>query len=106
MRLKILGCDWKLRTGALDAPVHGLMDAMRGELTINENTDATWHTYLMLHEVLHALVFMGHLQFLKLDGEMADDEAKLDAISSLLSEVLVSNSLINLEGVLLCDSKT
>lgn len=104
--MKILGCEWKLRTGPLNVAVHGFMDAIRGELTINENTDATWHTYLLLHEVLHALIFMGHLQFLKLDGDVADDEAKLDAIASLLSEFLVSNSLINLEGVMQCDSKT
>lgn len=43
----------------------------------------------LLHEVFHELIFMGHLPFLKQDGD--DCEQRIDHLSSLLAEVLQRN---------------
>ena len=40
---------------------------------------------------------MGHLQFLRMEGLLQDDEAKVDALASLLAEVLTRNKLFNVE---------
>jgi len=76
----------------------GFMDATAQEITINETVDPTWRVYLLLHEVIHALSFMGHLQFLKReDIPYMDDESKVDAIASLIAEVLTRNNLFRTE---------
>ena len=97
----ILGTKWNLNIGELarnelGAKQFGLMDAEAREITINHKTDPSWRFYLLLHEVLHALSYLGHLQFLKHeDFPEHDDEAKVDAIASLLSEVLTRNGLVS-----------
>ena len=105
MVLDILGCHWAFKIGHLDrgnvSQMHfGFMDAPNQQLTINRDVDATWRPYLAIHEILHALSFMGHLQFLRLEGQLVDDEAKVDAMASLLAEVLVRNGLFNDEKLL------
>jgi hypothetical protein len=95
-KLDILGNEFELHVGELEThPTgdvqFGLMDARVQRITLNREIDATWRTYVLLHEILHALTFMGHLQFLRLpDHPGVDDEAKVDAIASLLSEVLAA----------------
>jgi len=76
----------------------GFMDAEEGTLSIHKDTDDTWRLYLLIHEILHALSYMGHMQFLKRsDLPHYDDEAKVDATASLLTEVLMRNGFINKE---------
>ena len=97
----ILGTKWIVKVGELNgrlgAPMRfGFMNAEDRTLTINQDTDPSWRLYLLLHETLHALVFLGHLQFLRDDEHPHfDDESKIDAISSLLAEVLNRNNLSN-----------
>lgn len=99
--LDILGTKWALLVGELrpdstGRKLFGFMDAEVREITINQETDPSWRLYLLLHEVLHALSFMGHLQFLKReDFRHIDDEAKVDAVASLISDVLIRNDLAN-----------
>ena len=99
--LDILGTHWSVDVGDLPSNVlgqkrFGFMDATAQEIKINHDVHASWRVYLLLHEMLHALIFMGHLQFLKRDDiPMLDDEAKLDAIASLFSEVLTRNKFFN-----------
>lgn len=76
----------------------GFMDAETQRITVNNKTDETWRTYLFFHEVIHALSYMGHLQFLKRDDlPHIDDEAKVDAIASLIAEVVTRNGLFKKE---------
>ena len=99
--LDILGTRWTADVGKLPNDVlgqmrFGFMDAIAQEITINEEVHPSWRVYLLLHEVLHALSFMGHLQFLKReDLPQIDDEAKVDAVASLLAEVLTRNNFFN-----------
>ena len=102
--LDILGCRWTADVGVLahnqfGQVLFGFMDAAQQELTINQEINPSWRPYILLHEILHALTFMGHLQFLRIKGELRDDEAKVDALASLLAEVLTRNNLFN-EGLL------
>ena len=97
----ILGTKWIVKVGELrgrlGAPKRfGFMNAEDRTLTINEDTHPSWRLYLLLHETLHALIFLGHLQFL-LDDEQPQfaDESKIDAIASLLADVLNRNNLSN-----------
>ena len=99
----ILGTHWSVAVDQL--PVIevgqlrlGFMDAAVQEITINQDLSPSWRPYILLHEILHALSFMGQLQFLrKADNPCQDDEAKVDAIASLLAEVLTRNNLFNNE---------
>ena len=101
--LNILGCDFTFELTDI-APNHygqmrfGFMDAPNRSISMHCDTHPTWQPYLLLHEIIHALSFMGHLQFLrKDDNPLEDDESKVDAVASLLAHVLVSNHLLNME---------
>lgn len=97
----ILGTKWRVKVAELFCEQtgnmqFGFMNAENRTLTINQDTDPSWRLYLLLHEVLHALVFLGHLQFLRHENFPAvDDESKIDAIASLLAEVMNRNHLSN-----------
>jgi hypothetical protein len=104
-RISILGNEFDLEIDELTPLETGdmrfaSMDTRQQEIVINKDVDATWRVYLLVHEVLHTLTFLGHLQFLRLpDHPGIDDEAKVDAISSLLADVLVRNGLFNMEAL-------
>lgn len=97
----ILGTRWSVAVAELPGVEVGqmrlgFMDATMQEITINQDLNPSWHPYILLHEILHALSFLGHLQFLrKADNPYQDDEAKVDAIASLLADVLTRNNLMN-----------
>ena len=100
MKIDLLGTMWDIRIGQVSAAEggqmrFGFMDAEDHSITIHHDSDPTWRFYLVLHEVLHALSFLGHLQFLRRDDHPGfDDESKVDAIASLLAEVLLRNNLV------------
>lgn len=99
--LDVLGTMWTVKVGELYCQMgggkqFGFMNAEERTITINQETHPSWRLYLLLHEVLHALTFLGHLQFLRLEGNPhQDDESKVDAIASLLAAVLIRNNLSN-----------
>lgn len=103
INIDILGNKWAVKVGEIEhndsgQMVFGFMNAEEQTLTVNEHTDTTWRLYLLLHEIIHALSYMGHLQFVKRsDFTHIDDEAKVDAIASLLADVLIRNNFIRQE---------
>ena len=105
MKLDILGTQWDAQLGQVSSADSGqmrfgFMDAEDHSITIHHDTDPTWRLYLLLHEVIHALTFLGHMQFLRHDDHPGhDDESKVDAIASLLAEFLLRNDLIKEGGV-------
>lgn len=99
--LDIIGTKWALISTPHDEmptdTMLGHMDAIEHSIRIREDVFDSWTLYLLLHEVLHALTFMGHLQFLRSDDSsvcLHDDEAKVDALASLLAHFIVSNKQV------------
>lgn len=102
--LDVLGTKWVVNIGELERDDagqlrFGFMDAATHTLTVSHDADPTWRPYLLLHELLHALSFLGHLHFLKRTDEHSnlDDEGKVDQLSSILAEVLVRNDLLKID---------
>lgn len=97
----ILGTEWQVISGIPSENMLGYMNAIKQQIQIRPGVPASWQLYLLLHETLHSLTFLGHLQFLRCeppsDGYTItqDDEAKIDAVASLLSTILRRNGLIN-----------
>ena len=94
--LDIIGTKWRLH--ATDEMPQdwmlGYMDAHRHTISLKRDVFDSWALYLLLHEVLHALTFMGHLQFLRDEGATGtqmDDEAKVDALASLMAHFITNN---------------
>lgn len=96
MQLDILGVSYtlipttELITPDIGPEALGTADNHKCEIKYCENTPSQ-RLYILLHELLHVLTYMGHLQFLRVDGEQYDDEAKVDAVASLMAEVLKRN---------------
>lgn len=97
MRLDIIGVEYPValcdnifqHSGHL---AYALCNNQPPSIQISTKAVSSQRLYLLLHEVLHALSYMGHLQFLRDDGDpFRDDEASVDALSSLMSEVITRN---------------
>ena len=94
--LDIIGTTWVLETGE-DMPqpwMLGHMDGLNHTIRLKNDVFDSWALYLLLHEVLHALSFLGHIQFIRDEsgaGTQVDDEAKVDALASLLAHFIVHN---------------
>jgi hypothetical protein len=46
---------------------------------------------LLIHELLHALTYLGHIQFLRDETGVQDDEGKVDALASLMAHFIKNN---------------
>jgi len=96
-QLDILGTNWLLHEGTEPLPADtmlGFMDAMHHRILLQDDVFQSWKLYLLLHEVIHALVFLGHLQFLKSEDGFHDDESRVDAIASLMAHFIHNNKSI------------
>ena len=91
--IKLLTTEYRLVRGV---PVHngaevlGLTDALAATITLHENLPPSHDLYVFLHEVIHSLMFMGHFDFM-LDDNGRHDERKIDAVASLLAQVIKDN---------------
>lgn len=96
MQLDILGVSYTLTlTPNLILPDEGpeslgVVDNHKCTIHVCDNTPSQ-RLYILLHELLHVMTYMGHLQFLRVEGQQYDDEAKVDAVASLMAEVLKRN---------------
>ena len=92
-KLDILGTTWELvETDELPSETMlGFMDAIGGKLLIREDVFPDWKLYLLIHELLHAFIFLGHLQFLKYEDSLSDNEGSIDALASLIADFIVKN---------------
>lgn len=83
-----------------NCPIHrndgslGSTDMAKGDIFTDSEMMESLTPVVLVHEILHVLIFQGHLQFLK-DDEGRDDEAKIDAVASLLVEVMRRNGMLN-----------
>ena len=94
--LDILGVAYTLRLVELPTldtgqVVHAYCDNYRCEIVLKRDMPQTQALYILLHEVLHALTFMGHLHGLRPEGP-DDCEAEVDATASLLAGLLKGNA--------------
>jgi len=97
--LDIIGTKWVLQA-ADEMPqdwMLGFMDAHQHTIHLKRDVFDSWALYLLLHEVLHAFTFLGHLQFLRDEsatGTQLDDEAKVDALASLMAHFITHNKAV------------
>jgi len=97
--LDIIGTKWVLNTKD-DLPAEWMlchMDALNHTISLKNDVFDSWALYVLLHEVLHAFSFLGHVQFLRAEGELGtqvDDEAKVDALASLLAHFITNNKAV------------
>ena len=75
----------------------GATDMAAGEIRWYPNVLPEMVPHVIFHELVHALLFLGHLQFLVHPVTKQHDEAGIDAIVSLLLDVLRTNGLLNEE---------
>jgi len=97
LQLNILGVRYPLDIEdtvwqASGHPAYALCENQPPRLQISTQAVASQRLYLLIHEALHALSYMGHLQFLReLDNQFKDDESNVDALASLFAELLTRN---------------
>lgn len=73
-------------------PAYALCANQPPRIQISTMAAPSQRLYLLLHESLHALSYMGHLQFIrKQDDPFQDDESSVDALASLIAELLTRN---------------
>lgn len=93
--ITILGVKYGLYSATTmeteSGPMLGYSDNLACSITL-ATKEPSQLLYVLLHEILHTLSFMGHLQFLRLDDNpYKDDEARVDAVASLLADTLQRN---------------
>lgn len=96
--LDILGVKYALVWGT---PTHGEQEALgytdvtAPSITLNHNLVPSQQLYVALHEIIHALMFAGHFPFMHSDEPPHwHDEGRVDAVASLLAEVIKRNYTI------------
>ncbi len=71
----------------------GVCDNLNPTITLRAGMDRTRRLYTLIHEAMHAFIFLGHFHWLKHeDGR--DDEGKIDALSSVLADFLLTNESV------------
>lgn len=101
MKLDILGVEYPLELNdhisqSSGHPAYALCENQPPLIQISTAAAPSQRLYLLLHEVYHALSYMGHLQFLRdaAGTHLMDDESHVDALASLTAEFLTRNQQI------------
>lgn len=91
-KFQVLDCAPSLEASGL----HARLDISSGSIGINGKHAAYFTAFALFHEIIHAVVQMGHWQFLLRPGTFSEhNEADIDALASIMLSILRDNHLLN-----------